>query len=175
MEASADLVLKSESIYIDILKSGGSAPFIGTMMSFPDGRIFTEDHLVPRLEAGQYEQVKFDFVAYDPDATPAQMDVYRDGVKTQSVSVARTTQTYTNRFTEQGEITMKFKTGATEYPFYIDVTESGIDLQENYRRACTETFGSRAEQQRIRSGSLGLWRHTYDIFWFRLEQQRLDG
>lgn len=25
---------------------------------------------------------------------------------------------------------MKFKTGATEYPFYIDVTESGIDLQE---------------------------------------------
>ncbi|MCS2302708.1 hypothetical protein NXX23_09645 [Bacteroides ovatus] len=36
MEASADLVLKSESIYIDILKSGGSAPFIGTMMSFPD-------------------------------------------------------------------------------------------------------------------------------------------
>lgn len=74
--------------------------------------------------------MKFDFVAYDPDATPAQMDVYRDGVKTQSVSVARTTQTYTNRFTEQGEITMKFKTGATEYPFYIDVTESGIDLQE---------------------------------------------
>ena len=73
MEASADLVLKSESIYIDILKSGGSAPFIGTMMSFPDGRIFTEVHLVPRLEAGQYEQVKFDFVAYDPDATPAQM------------------------------------------------------------------------------------------------------
>ena len=39
------------------------------------------------------------------------MDVYRDGVKTQSVSVARTTQTYTNRFTEQGEINMKFKTG----------------------------------------------------------------
>ncbi|MCS3231541.1 hypothetical protein NXW89_19320 [Bacteroides thetaiotaomicron] len=51
-------------------------------------------------------------------------------MKTQSVSVARTTQTYTNRFTEQGEINMKFKTGATEYPFYIDVTESGIDLQE---------------------------------------------
>ena len=130
MEASADLVLKSESIYIDILKSGGSAPFIGTMISFPDGRIFTEDHLVPRLEAGQYEQVKFDFVAYDPAATPAKVDVYRDGVKTQSVSVARTTQTYTNRFTQQGEINMKFKTGATEYPFYIDVTESGIDLQE---------------------------------------------
>ena len=100
------------------------------MISFPDGRIFTEDHLVPRLEAGQYEQVKFNFVAYDPAATPAKVDVYRDGVKTQSVSVARTTQTYTNRFTEQGEINMKFKTGATEYPFYIDVTESGIDLQE---------------------------------------------
>ena len=33
-------------------------------------------------------------------------------------------------FAQQGEINMKFKTGDTEYPFYIDVSESGIDLQE---------------------------------------------
>lgn len=130
MEASAELVLKSESIYIDILKAGETAPFIGTMHSFTDGRIFTENHLMPRLEVGQYEQVKFDFVAYDPQTTPANVDVYRDGIKSQSVSVGRTTQVYTNRFTEKEEILMEFKTGDTEYPFYIDVTESSIDLSE---------------------------------------------
>ena len=130
MEASADLVLKSESIYIDILKSGGSAPFIGTMMSFPDGRIFTEDHLVPRLEAGQYEQVKFDFVAYDPTTTPATVGVWRDGIRTQTVSVPRTTQVYTNRFLEQGDVAMVLKCGTTEYKLNVKVTESGIDLSE---------------------------------------------
>lgn len=131
MEASPDLTLKSESIYIDLLKSGSSVPFIGTMMNFPDGRIFSQtEHLTPRLEAGQFEQVKFDFVVYDPGATPATMSVYRDNVRTQSVSVPRTTQTYVNRFTDQGEVAMKFVCGATAYPFYIDVTNSGIDLTE---------------------------------------------
>ena len=130
MEASSDLTLKSESIYIDILKYGNSAPFIGTMMNFPDGRILTSDHLRPSIEAGQFEQVKFDFVVYDPTSTPATVSVFRDGVQTQSVSVPRTTQTYVNRFTEQGHIQMSFKCGTTEYPFYIDVTKSDIDLNE---------------------------------------------
>lgn len=131
MEASADLTLKSESIYIDILKSGSSAPFIGTMMSFTDGRIFSSsDHLTPLLEAGQFEQVKFDFVVYDPSATPTKMSVFRDNVQTQEVSVPRTTQTYVNRFTEKGRVSMRFQCGATRYPLNIDVTDSGIDLSE---------------------------------------------
>ena len=131
MEASADLTLKSESIYIDILKSGSSVPFIGTMMSFVDGRIFSpSDHLSPLLEAGQFEQVKFDFVVYDPSATPATMSVFRDNVQTQEVSVPRTTQTYVNRFTEKGRVSMRFQCGATRYPLNIDVTDSGIDLSE---------------------------------------------
>lgn len=130
MEATPDLVLKSESIYLDLLKSGSSAPFIGTMMNFPDGRIFTTDHFSPTVECGQYEQVKFDFVVYDPTSTPATMSVYRDNVRTQEVSVPRTTQTYVNRFIEQEEIQMKFKCGTTEYPFHIDVIKSDIDLSE---------------------------------------------
>ena len=130
MEATPDLVLKSESIYLDLLKSGNSAPFIGTMMNFPDGRIFTTDHLSPTMECGQYEQVKFDFVVYDPTSTPATMSVYRDNVRTQEVSVPRTTQSYVNRFINQEEIQMKFKCGTTEYPFHIDVIKSDIDLSE---------------------------------------------
>ena len=130
MEASQDLTLKSDSIYMDILKTGNDAPYIGTMLTFSDGRIFSTDHLTPTIAIGQYEQVKFDFVAYDPVATPAEMQVLRDGVKTQTVSVARTSQVYTNRFLEKGKVEMTFRCGATDYTFYVDVEESSIDLGE---------------------------------------------
>ncbi len=130
MEASAELSLKSESIYFDILKAGHNAPYIGTKLTFGDGRIFADDHLTPTIETGQYEQVRFDFVAYDPTTTPATVGVWRDGIRTQTVSVPRTTQVYTNRFLEQGDVAMVLKCGTTEYKLNVKVTESGIDLSE---------------------------------------------
>ena len=130
MEASAELTLKSESIYFDILKAGQNAPYIGTKLTFGDGRIFADDHLSPTIETGQYEQVRFDFVAYDPTTTPATVGVWRDGIRTQTVSVPRTTQVYTNRFLEQGDVAMVLKCGTTEYKLNVKVTESGIDLSE---------------------------------------------
>ena len=130
MEASAELTLKSESIYFDILKAGHNAPYIGTKLTFGDGRIFADDHLTPTIETGQYEQVRFDFVAYDPTTTPATVGVWRDGIRTQTVSVPRTTQVYTNRFLELGDVAMVLKCGTTEYKLNVKVTESGIDLSE---------------------------------------------
>ena len=130
MEASAELTLKSESIYFDILKAGQNAPYIGTKLTFGDGRIFADDHLTPTIETGQYEQVRFDFVAYDPTTTSATVGVWRDGIRTQTVSVPRTTQVYTNRFLEQGDVAMVLKCGTTEYKLNVKVTESGIDLSE---------------------------------------------
>lgn len=130
MEASAELTLKSESIYFDILKAGHNAPYIGTKLTFGDGRIFADDHLTPTIETGQYEQVRFDFVAYDPTTTPATVGVWRDGIRTQTVSVPRTAQVYTNRFLEQGDVAMVLKCGTTEYKLNVKVTESGIDLSE---------------------------------------------
>lgn len=130
MEASAELTLKSESIYFDILKAGQNAPYIGTKLTFGDGRIFADDHQTPTIETGQYEQVRFDFVAYDPTTTPATVGVWRDGIRTQTVSVPRTTQVYTNRFLEQGDVAMVLKCGTTEYKLNVKVMESGIDLSE---------------------------------------------
>lgn len=47
-----------------------------------------------------------------------------------AVSVPRTTQVYTNRFLEQGDVAMVLKCGTTEYKLNVKVTESGIDLSE---------------------------------------------
>ena len=45
------LTLKSESVYMDLLKRGSSAPFIGTKIVHSDGRIVTgTGHTVPTIE-----------------------------------------------------------------------------------------------------------------------------
>lgn len=135
LEASDTLTLYSESVFIDLLKANAlgeaPAPFIGTMIIFPDGRIFEgTDYLTPTLEIGQFERLDFDFVVYDPDTTPAEMAVYHDGLISQSITAPRTVQKYTNRFTASGTEAMMFKTGETEYHFNIEVVESSINLVE---------------------------------------------
>ena len=131
LDAGDSLTLKSESIYLDLLKAGSSAPYVGLMITHRDGRILTGTaHLTPVIEVGQYENCEFRFAAYDPGTTPASVDICRNGTLLQTVSVPRTAQTYRNRFTEQGRQQMQFKVGGTTYPFHIDVTESGIDISE---------------------------------------------
>lgn len=130
MVASDTLTIRSESIYMDICKAGEDVPFVGIMHSFTDGRIFTDDHLTPTLPVGQYEKLQFDFVGYDPQQTPAEVSVWCDGVKTQTVSVPRTAQVYNNRFSEQGEYEMEFRCGSTVYQFAVEVDKSSIDIEE---------------------------------------------
>ena len=126
-----DLTLKSESIHIDLLKAGTGAPFIGLKMVHADGRILgRDDHLRPVLEAGRYEKLSFDWVAYDPDRVPADVEFWKNGVKGNTVIAPRSMMTYSNRFTEEGTQTLTLKAGNTEYPLQIDVTPGGIDLGE---------------------------------------------
>lgn len=130
MEADG-LTLKSESVYMDLLKRGSSAPFIGTKIVHSDGRIITgTGHTVPTIETGRYEQCSFDFVAYDPSVTPATVEIWRNGSLLRTVSVPRSVQTYSNRFTEQGVQTLQLKLGSTSYSLTVDVTESGVDISE---------------------------------------------
>lgn len=125
------LTLKSESVYMDILKRGSSAPFIGTKIVHPDGRIITgTGHSVPTIGVGRYEQCSFDFVAYDPSVTPATVEIWRNGFLSRTVSVPRSVQTYSNRFTEEGVQTLQLKLGSTSYSLKIDVSESGVDISE---------------------------------------------
>lgn len=131
LQASSELTIQSESIYFDIFKAGSGKPHVGARFRFPDGRIFDEtEHLTPRIGVGQYEKLQFDFIAYDEERTPVELTVYRNGKLSQTVSVPRTVQVYSNRFTEQEQVDMKFVCGETEYPFCIDVTKSSIDIEE---------------------------------------------
>lgn len=131
MEAGGGLTLKSDSIHIDILKTGDGAPFVGLMLTHRDGRISgPSDHLTPTLGAGRYEACVFKFAAYDPAATPASVEICRNGKPQQTVSVPRTVQDYRNRFTEKGRQTLLFKVGKAEHTLYVDVADGGIDIGE---------------------------------------------
>lgn len=122
--------LRSDSIYMDILKAGQNMPFVGIKYTDKTGRILTTAHLMPTLQACQYEQMSFNYVAYDPDTTPAQVEVYQNGALTNTVNAPRSMQTYTNRFTSQGAQTLILKVGARSYTLGIDVSESSVNLGE---------------------------------------------
>ena len=125
------LTLKSESIYFDILKSGSSAPFLGTKIIHPDGRILTgAGHTTPTIEVGQYEKCEFEFVAYDPTVIPATVELWQNGKLARTVATPRTVQNYSNRFTEKGRQSLQLKLGSTTYTVNLDVEESGIDISE---------------------------------------------
>lgn len=125
------LTLKSESIYFDIFKRGSSAPFIGTKMIHPDGRILTgTGHTTPTIEVGQYEKCEFEFVAYDPTVIPATVELWQNGKLARTVSAPRTVQIYSNRFTEKGNQTIQLKLGSSTYTINLNIAESGIDISE---------------------------------------------
>ena len=122
--------LKSDSIYIDILKAGQNTPFVGIKYTDKSGTILTTTHLTPTLQAYQYEQMNFNYVAYDPNTTPAQVEVYLNGEQKNTINAPRSMQTYTNRFTSQGTQTLVLKVGTKSYTLSIEVSESSVNLSE---------------------------------------------
>lgn len=122
--------LKSDSIYMDVLKAGQNVPFVGIKYTDKSGTILTTTHLTPTLQAYQYEQMSFNFVAYDPNTTPAQVEVYLNDVLKNTINAPRSMQTYTNRFTEQGAQKLVLKVGTKSYTLNINVAESSVNLSE---------------------------------------------
>lgn len=123
--------IKSESIWIDILKAGGSASYIGLMAVDDSGAIVeSSESLYPTLGAGQYEQLVFQWVAYDPSGSTATVQELEDGTTVNTMAVGRTMQTYTNRFNESGTVSRELVCGSTRYPLTIEVSGSSIDLSE---------------------------------------------
>ena len=122
--------LLSDSIYIDILKSGLNAPFIGIKYRDKRGTILFANHLTPTLYIGQYEQLDFEYIAYDPTATPATVTEKHNGNIVRALNIPRSMQTYTNRFMTQGVIPVQFVCRTLTYNFNVEVNESDIAVGE---------------------------------------------
>lgn len=122
--------LLSDSIYIDILKAGLTTPFVGIKYTDKSGTILFSDHLTPTLKVGQYEEMNFDYIAYDPNTTPASVQELQNGAVIRTLSVPRSMQTYVNRFTTQGTVQVQFVCRSIKYNFKVDVTESDVAVGE---------------------------------------------
>lgn len=122
--------LKSDSIFMDILKAGNNEPFIGVKYTDKTGTILTTNHLSPSLPVSQYDQTTFAFIAYDPETTPSLVEVYLNGKLTNTINAPRSMQYYTNRFTTKGKQTLLMKVGTKSYQLGIEVAESSINLNE---------------------------------------------
>lgn len=122
--------LKSDSIFIDLLKSGSGGAFVGVKYTDRNGGIRTGDGITPHIKAGQYEQLSFQYVAYDPSTTPATVEVWADGALSQSLSVPRSMQTYTNRPTVMGTQELELRVGTHAREVTVEVVASSVSLSE---------------------------------------------
>ncbi|MBR1644334.1 MAG: hypothetical protein IJ684_03060 [Bacteroidales bacterium] len=123
--------IRSESIWIDILKAGSAEPYIGLMVVDEGGAVVgAGESRYPTLESGQYEQLTFQWVAYDPTGSTATVEERENGLTVNTMAVGRTMQSYSNRFNEAGVVSRTLVCGGTEYPLNIVVAGSSIDLSE---------------------------------------------
>lgn len=111
-----DETFQSNSIYRDIIwiDSESSVPVIGCAMV--------------DLSVTQYNTVLIPYVVYDPTHNPATVTLAVDGVKTATLSVGRTEQTWSYKPTTAGKHTLTITCGETVKTISANVEELGIDV-----------------------------------------------
>lgn len=111
-----DETFQSNSIYRDIIwiDSESSVPVIGCAMA--------------DLSVTQYNTVLIPYVVYDPTHNPATVTLAVDGVKTATLSVGRTEQTWSYKPTTAGKHTLTITCGETVKTISANVEELGIDV-----------------------------------------------
>ena len=132
--------LMSDVIYIDFLKAGGTAPYIGLklMLTPPEsiasmplgysGGVESSSLIVPAV---QYEDLTFNFAAWNPDNTNTQVTIAANGIDRQTVSANRSLQTYSDRFDSAEAVALTFTAGATVRNLTISVSAAaGIEVEE---------------------------------------------
>jgi hypothetical protein len=127
MEAGGGLVLRSESLYMTILKAGGAGCYVGLGLTNASGAI-CESGATPTVEAGQYRSITIRYMAYDPDTTPAAVTVAVDGAVTSTLSAPRSEQQMQWRSAEKGSHTIEIACGDAKATLQVDVVDSGIDI-----------------------------------------------
>lgn len=124
--------LKSNSIYVDVLVSGGAQPFVGLLYSRPDGVIVGLGE-VPTLLAHQYEGLSWRYIAVGTEAGGVANLVISSPNGTSSIVTPRTYQTYSTRPMRQGIQAWSYELEGIRKAFRVDVvatTLSGIGIKE---------------------------------------------
>lgn len=131
VQPSQGVTIKSNSIYIDLLKAGYTKPFIGIKHSFSDGRTFnTTTYRNPVIPFKQYDKAELQYVVYDKDNVTVGMVITQNGEQVLSTTAGRQVYTYTNRYTAVGSYALSFVAGTTTYSYTAEVGKADTDIDE---------------------------------------------
>ena len=126
--------LRSDVIWMDVLKKGSDEPYVGIMFSDAKGEVkFGAMPIEPTLTARQYGELRFSFAAYDAKAVPATVRETQtaDGTVTErTYAVGRSRQTYSGRYMKQGTVAVRLACGEAATAFNVEVESSGLDIGE---------------------------------------------
>lgn len=138
--------LTSNSIYIDILKSGAGEAFVGLIFSRSDGRIFGLGE-TPEVLARQYEATSWDYIAIGRGAGVSSLTLEQPSGSTTFVA-PRSYQTLTSRYTHRGVQACAYKLGSITRSFAVSVVPTslaGIGIKEGARMELLAVGRSNAE------------------------------
>ena len=131
--------LLSHVIYMDLLKAGGTDPYLGLKMTLnadnledlPLGYDSNGDEEPPVISTEQFTELVMDFAAWHSNSVTSQVAVLVNGTQTQLLSVDRTLQTLTQRFDTAETATLQLTIGdeVRELSVIVSAAE-GIDEQE---------------------------------------------
>ena len=131
--------LLSNVIYMDLLKAGGTDPYLGLKMTLnadsledlPLGYDSNHDEISPVISAEQFSELLLEFAAWHQNSVTSQIAVLVNGTQTQLLSVDRTLQTLTQRFDVAETATLQLALGDEVRELSVIVAAAeGIDEQE---------------------------------------------
>ena len=137
MVAESDGLL-SNVVWVDIMKAGGTAPYIGLKLTLAADEIeelplgYDEGSQVAiPISVGQFADLIINFAAWNSSSVTSTVVVAVDGDTVQTLQVGRTQESLTQRFDEYGSHTLTLTNGTETRTIAVSVTQAeGIDEEE---------------------------------------------
>lgn len=117
--------LRSNSIYLDILRHGSDTPFVGLLFSRKDGQII-EAGQTAEIIANQYEGVSFEYIASLPTNQAISNVTIQSPSGEQQIAVPKLYQQFATRFVKKGNQPHTISLNSIRKVFNINVQESTI-------------------------------------------------
>lgn len=131
--------LLSNVLYFDFLKAGSNTPYIGLRITLSADSLNelplgfsggVEQNALP-ISAVQYEELAFEFAAWNADSVSTSVIVAVDGVTRQTITADRSLQNYAERFDASGNVILSLTAGSVTRSLALAInTASGVDVAE---------------------------------------------